>query len=487
MANISSVRGRPTNPSLHPLDPLSLDGSRLPRARSVLSTATLPTVNTGGPLPPQLDPTRNPNDFLVPNLNLTAGTGGGLPPSGGVGTVGTGGGLPPSGGVGVVRTGGELPPQQLPTVNTGGPLPPSQLPPVGTGGQLPPNVLPSLDGSQFVATSTGGGPTNSVGNTIGQMAQQYAYAPGASPASVAQQIAAQFNTTPGQLPTEVVQQINAAFAQQARPDPSRVALDAMDDILSEENSYIRNARLQGLELANSRGLMNSSVAAGSAQRAAIDASMPIFNQTMNLNSQREGQDFQATMQSRDQAFGLTSQRESQAWQEAQNQFNAAMQLEGQARDAALAQARDAFSAAQSLSQQREQQGFIGEQSALDRTQGVNNALLGSQLNERQMGLSNQYQKEQARFDAELRQQLQSDSVTQQDWLTDRQFRREFNGALSTMAVNGAYDLNRAVMEYAASNPEVYTPEIISGMTNFFQMNMTGLLQQYFPNLTGGNG
>src|SRR5690606_790844 len=130
----------------------------------------------------------------------------------------------------------------------------------------------------------------------------------------------------------------------------------------------------------------------------------------------------------------------------------------QDKDARLAQARDAFGAATNLHSQREQNAFTGQESALDRTQGVNNAILGAELDERRMIL-----------DTQLRQRLQSDSVAQQDWLSDRQFTREFNGTLSTMSIGSVFELNRAIMDYAAQNPEIYTPEIISGMTNFFQM------------------
>lgn len=493
MANALTLRGYPT--SRGPATPYALDGDRLRRAQQLTANTGggLPpqggvgTVNTGGPLPPQVIPPVNTGGPHPPQQGVWTGgplppqvlppvsTGGGLPPSGGVGTVNTGGGLPPSGGVGTVNTGGGLPPSQLPPVNTGGPLPPSQY------------TLPALDGSQFVATATGGGQGASAMSTISQMAQQFAMQPGASATSAAQQIAAAFNTTPDKLPIQVVEQINAAFAQAPRASASATAMGFMDDLLSTEGSYITNARRRGLEQANSRGLMNSSVAAGSAQRAALDAAQPIFSEIMGLNSQREGQDFDALMQARAQAFGLTSDREGYQVQRDLAGQQLAGQLESQARDAQLAQARDAFNAAQALSGQREQNAFVGMQAGLDRTQGVNNALLGSELDARNMALQNRYEQERARLDAELRQQLQSDTTAQQDWLSDRQFTREFNGALSTMAIGGAYDLNNAILNYAASNPEVYTPEIISGMTNFFQMNMTGLLQQYFPQLMGGNG
>lgn len=263
------------------------------------------------------------------------------------------------------------PPQLVPTVNTGGPLPPQQVPTVNTGGNQPPIQIqgynaPALDGSQFVANMQPGTEGNA------------------------------------QAPVDVVQGITNA-------------------LLSREGQYITNARRRGLETANQRGLLNSSMAAGAAQRAAVEAAQPLIGQAMGLTENREQRNFQ------------------------------------------------------------------GQQQALDRTQSVNNALLGNQLQERQMGLQNYYSKDQAVLDAQLREQLQSRTVEQQDWLNDRTFSRQFNASLSMMPIQNIYDMNRAIMNYAAENPEVYTPDIISGMTNFFQMNLLGTLQQYFPNLVNTGG
>jgi hypothetical protein len=48
-------------------------------------------------------------------------------------------------------------------------------------------------------------------------------------------------------------------------------------VLNSDNPYIQNARQMGLEHASNRGLLNSSIAAGNSQRAAIEASQPIVN------------------------------------------------------------------------------------------------------------------------------------------------------------------------------------------------------------------
>jgi hypothetical protein len=52
----------------------------------------------------------------------------------------------------------------------------------------------------------------------------------------------------------------------------------LNSLLSSGSNYIRNARNSGLATMNSRGLLNSSLAAGASQKAAIEAGFPIASQ-----------------------------------------------------------------------------------------------------------------------------------------------------------------------------------------------------------------
>jgi len=52
----------------------------------------------------------------------------------------------------------------------------------------------------------------------------------------------------------------------------------LQGLLDTDNPYIQQARQQAMEQANARGLLNSSIAAGNAQRAAIESAMPIAQQ-----------------------------------------------------------------------------------------------------------------------------------------------------------------------------------------------------------------
>ena len=61
-------------------------------------------------------------------------------------------------------------------------------------------------------------------------------------------------------------------------NPNELASNQLNQITDENGDYIRRARNAGLARANSRGMTNSSMSAGAAQAAAIDAAMPMAMQ-----------------------------------------------------------------------------------------------------------------------------------------------------------------------------------------------------------------
>lgn len=302
-----------------------------------------------------------------------------------------------------MQTGGNQQKFALPTMNTTSSTPPtSSLPPLS----MPtPPTLPGVNGNQFIAQPSGPANSGDVGEIIRNLMNQFG---------------------PGN-----------------QQGASQIVQQAVSDILNKSNPYIDRARQRGLDFANQRGLLNSSMAAGTAEGAAIDAAMPLIQESLGITNRRESENF--------------------------------------------AQRQAGFQSASGLMSQREQQNFTGQQNQLDRVQGVNNALLANQLAERQAQLADYYSRGQMVLDGQIRQRIQADSVAQQDWLNDRSFTREFNGALSMMPIRNAYDMASAIQRYALSEPEVYTPTVISGMTNFFQQNMLSILAQYFPNLVSTGG
>lgn len=296
------------------------------------------------------------------------------------------------------------PPLQYRTTTTGGNTPPMS-------GGLPAlsmptaPTLPGINGNQFIAQPNGPANSGDVG--------------------------------------AIIRALQAQFGPGNRGSGNDLVQNAVSGILNQGNPYISRARSRALDFASQRGMLNSSMAAGAAEGAAIDAAMPLIQESLGITNRREGEDH-------------------------------AMRSQG-------------FGASTNLLGQREQQNFQGQQNQLDRVQGVNNALLANQLAERQASLADYYSRGQMVLDGQIRQRIQADSAAQQDWLSNNQYTREFNGALAMMPIRNAYDMANAIQQYALREPEVYTPQVISGMTNFFQQNMLSILSKYFPNLVQGGG
>lgn len=75
-------------------------------------------------------------------------------------------------------------------------------------------------------------------------------------------------------------------------NPNSLVANQLTGLLDQNSPYMQQARLSGMNTANSRGLLNSSMAAGSAQQAAIQAGLPIASQdaatygTQDLENQK---------------------------------------------------------------------------------------------------------------------------------------------------------------------------------------------------------
>lgn len=171
------------------------------------------------------------------------------------------GDLPPQSGQNVPPTGGPLPPQQVPTAPpTGGNLPPQQVP--GPG-------VPAPNGNTGIV-------------------------PPGTPA------------TPG---------TNSGFS------PADAVNQTLEQFLN--GPYAENARRRGAEMAAQRGLMNSGMAAGNSERAAMEAVQPFVQQAMGLLSQREQNAFTGEQSERERQLRTKLQSDAsfqQDWLNGRN-FN----------------------------------------------------------------------------------------------------------------------------------------------------------------------
>jgi hypothetical protein len=145
-----------------------------------------------------------------------------------------------------VTTGGPLPPMlgsSTPTAHTGGPLPPQ---PVTT----PPPTTPNSSPIQIEDWRTS--------------------------------MMAQGNTNPQ---TQTVQ-------------GNQLVANQLDNLTASDSPYIQQARDHAMEAASTRGMMMSTMAAGSSQRAAIDAALPIAQQDAQRYGSVADQNMAATNQDR---------------------------------------------------------------------------------------------------------------------------------------------------------------------------------------------
>ena len=155
--------------------------------------------------------------------------------------------------------------------------------------------------------------------------------------------------------------------QQASFAPGDVVNQTLEKFLN--GPYAANARRRGMEVAASRGLINSGMAAGNSERAALESVQPFVQSAMGLLGQREDNAFKGEMQS-NQAF-------------------------------------------------------------------------------------------------------------QQDWLNNNQFNRSFYAQMASIPMNSAAQLQQMMAQYALENPDVYTPNNMAGMSEFFNNNLQQIMAQYF--------
>ena len=160
------------------------------------------------------------------------------------------------------------------------------------------------------------------------------------------------------------------------PSGTQQVQRSIQSFLDPNSAYLQNARQRGVEQAATRGGINSSIAAGASERAAMEAIQPFVNQAVQTDQQKYqlmGQDYLA------------------------------------------------------------QQGYKAQ------------AMLAQQ------------------------------QANTENWLSQQNFGRAMFG----QTFSNSMGMLNLIQQYALDDPELYTPEVMSGYTNFFQQNMNDLLSRYF--------
>lgn len=124
--------------------------------------------------------------------------------------------------------------------------------------------------------------------------------------------------------------ISLADVEPYRPNESDTVQGRMDGLLASGSQYMQNARASGERTAQSRGLLNSSLAAGSSQKAAIEAALPIAQQDSQSMVDAGMTGYQARI---DAAQSL--QDHNEALEAIQSQASASSYLSKQEADQAL--------------------------------------------------------------------------------------------------------------------------------------------------------
>lgn len=154
----------------------------------------------------------------------------------------------------------------------------------------------------------------------------------------------------------------SAYYGRGLETPTSIVQGSLESMLDPNSRYIQNARQRGLEYANTRGGINSSIAAGASERAAIEAAAPLAQQAVQIQQARE-------------------------------------------------------------------------------------------------------------------------SANRENWLSQQNFARALQGQFSSAKLNSSLEMLSAIQQYALEDPELYTPEVVSGLSDFFSKNQNDILSRYLSGLT----
>jgi len=140
------------------------------------------------------------------------------------------------------------------------------------------------------------------------------------------------------IKTQLQEWADAGFIPREVQESDTVAFH-MDKLLDSNGAYIQQARLQGKQFANSRGMLNSSMAAGAAQKEATKAALPIAQQdaatyfSQGINNQNLANQFQLARQNAGMSGLIEMDRLKQTldaqfemWNGETDKFNADMDL-----------------------------------------------------------------------------------------------------------------------------------------------------------------
>ena len=77
--------------------------------------------------------------------------------------------------------------------------------------------------------------------------------------------------------------------------------------------------------------------------------------------------------------------------------------------------------------------------------------------------------------ASLSARLAQEQAENQNWVDSQQFNRQ----MASMPFQSSLQMLQSIQQMALTDPQLYSPSVVSGMSNFFNQNMNDILKNYF--------
>ena len=246
------------------------------------------------------------------------------------------------------------------------------------------------------------------------------------------------------LPAGIQGTANRAYTRDVQGN--ELAQNQINQITSQNSPLMRNAQMRGTRMANSRGMINSSMAGEAAQNAVIESAMPLALQDARAYQEAAGQNLQYLNQ-RDIANMNDQTNREAAWS-----ASAAAQLQAES----------------ALQRQRENLAYEGEQAELQRRYGFQMAGLENQFGQerdwRQAGINEQSDWRGYQIESMGANQRFNYDMAARQWESQNQMRQ--------MAYQGIFEQN-------LQNPQEFDEYINSGMMEYWLGSGPGSANNYF--------
>ena len=275
--------------------------------------------------------------------------------------------------------------------------------------------------------------------------------------------AATSNTSDSDKALSKLGNIDYKKAAQANVPESQTSAGRLDKMLGSDSPLMKRAATQGKQMANNRGLLNSSMSAGAAQGAMIDRAQPFALQdSNNFFSQAQ---FNASQTN--QMRGQWNQAMTQgALQDSGNAFNE-NQFNAQQQNAFGQQYNDLLGRAQLAEQQ------YGFQQA--------NMQLDSNLQEKRMQLSQALEQGNMELANQLQQEINEQQYEFQSNLSDQQYQQ--SRGLNEQQYSNQRGLNEQGYGFEIGRIQQQLNNEIQRMGYAYELDQRNIPQNYAANIS----